>query len=73
MNPLRKYVDNPGFERAEEHGDLWAAISKCYTRIAVVDERVRSALVFGLLPIGGFIVALLLTLLGLVAGHMALG
>lgn len=69
MNPLEKFEDNPGFERAEEHGDLWAAISKCYTRIAVVDERIRAALVWGLLPVAGFIVALLITLLGLLVAH----
>ena len=67
MNPLARYKGNPGPE--EDHGDLWAAIHKCYTRIAVVDERVRVALLFGL-PILGFIVAVLLTLLGLVATLM---
>ncbi len=71
MNPLAKYEDNPGFERAEEHGDLWAALGKCYTRIAVVDERIRVAILFSL-PIVGFVVALLVTLLGLIVGHMVM-
>ena len=69
MNPLEKFEENPGFERTEEHGDLWSAISKCYTRIAVVDERIRTALVYGLLPVAGFVVALLITLLGLLVAH----
>lgn len=69
MNPLRKYHDNPGFERAADEGDLWKAIGSCSTRIAVVDERFRVALLF-CIPILGFIIALLLTLLGLIGSHM---
>lgn len=68
---LRRYEDedNPGFENTEEHGDLWAAINKCYVRIAVSDERSRVAFMF-VLPILGFIVALLIALLGIVIAHM---
>lgn len=63
MNPFAKFKENPAFESAEDHGDIWVAIHKCYTRIAVVDERVRVALMFGLpmmLMILGLLVAVLL-------------
>lgn len=74
MNPLSqvKAKNNPGFEGTEDHGDLWTAIRKNYLRIEKVDDRVRSAVIFCVLPIGGFIVALQLTLLGLIVGHMVL-
>lgn len=72
MNPLRKFEENPGFDNPDNHGDLWAAVNRCYTRIAVIDERIRVAIVFGL-PFVGLVVALQLTLLGLVVGHMVLG
>lgn len=72
MNPLEKFEGNPGFENEENHGDLWEAIHRCSTRIAVVDERIRVALLFSL-PFVGLVVALLLTLLGLIVGHMVLG
>ena len=72
MNPLAKFEENPGFENGENHGDLWEAIHGCNTRIAVVDERIRVAILFSL-PFVGLVVALLLTLLGLIVGHMVLG
>lgn len=64
MNPLRRYRGNPGFfEDPNNHGDLWAAIHECYTRMAVLDERIRVALTF-VLPILTFLVAMQLVLLG---------
>lgn len=63
MNPFAKFKENPKFDSPEDHGDLWEAIHRCYTRIAVVDERVRVALMFGL-PIVGFLVAVQLACLG---------
>ena len=64
MNPLRKFEgDNPGFDDPDNHGDLWSAIHKCHTRIAVVDERIRVALIFAL-PVLGFVVAIQLACLG---------
>jgi len=70
MNPFVRFEENPAFENTEDHGDIWVAIHKCYTRIAAVDERIRAALMYGLLPVTGFVVALLLVLLGLIIGHM---
>lgn len=65
MNPLTQFEGNPGFEDEEDHGDLWKAINRCYTRVAVVDERVRVALMFGL-PVLGILVSVQLTCLGLI-------
>ncbi len=72
MNPFARFKDNPGFENIEDHGDLWDAIHKCYTRVAVVDERIRVALLFSL-PIVGLVMALLATVLGLLIGHVVDG
>ena len=64
MNPLVKFEeDNPGFDDPDNHGDLWDAIHRTHTRVAIVDERIRVALVF-LLPMLGFLVAVQLVCLG---------
>jgi hypothetical protein len=66
LSVFRKYEEpksNPGFENSLPHDDLWEAINKCRVRIAVVDERVRVALLFcvpGVITANGLLLAILL-------------